>query len=383
MLSLVLMLLLSSGAQAPPVAAPPAFKATSIVSGLGMGYQLVLADLNRDKRLDVIVVDERAQDLAWYENPTWTRHVLTTAVPRVINLDTHDLDGDGIPEIALAHRFETDPARSVGQVLLLTHGDDPAQHGRHAPSTPCRRRIACGGCGSSKEGAVAHRRAVRGRGRRRAQVRGTDAHLRIPSRHLDARSKSRRPSPASCTASTRWSGRRDAGNCSRRVSMVCSGWCPKAGEWTHVPLTSGNVEPCPRCGSSEIKIGALGQRRFLATIEPFHGTNVVVYLDRPSGWDSLVIERGMTNGHALAVADLDGDGRDEIIGGFRGKDFRITIYRANDATGTRWTPTVLDEGHVAGADCKVADLTGDGRLDIVCSGASTGNVMLFEQQPRP
>ena len=25
----------------------------------------------------------------------------------------------------------------------------------------------------------------------------------------------------------------------------------------------------------------------------------------------------------------------------------------------------------------------DGRLDIVCSGASTGNVMLFEQQPRP
>ena len=84
-----------------------------------------------------------------------------------------------------------------------------------------------------------------------------------------------------------------------------------------------------------------------------------------------------------AVADLDGDGRDEIIGGFRGKDFRITVYRANDATGTRWTPTVLDEGHVAGADCKVADLTGDGRLDIVCSGASTGNVMLFEQQPRP
>ena len=127
MLPFVLMLLLSSGGQAPPAAALPAFKATSIVSGLGMGYQLVLADLNRDKRLDVIVVDERAQDLAWYENPTWTRHVLATDVPRVINLDTHDLDGDGIPEIALAHRFETDPARSVGQVLLLTHGDDPTQ----------------------------------------------------------------------------------------------------------------------------------------------------------------------------------------------------------------------------------------------------------------
>jgi hypothetical protein len=41
---------------------------------------------------------------------------------------------------------------------------------------------------------------------------------------------------------------------------------------------------------------------------------------------------------------------------------------------------VINQGAVAGADCKVADLTGDGRLDIVCSGASTGNVVLFEQQ---
>ena len=133
MLPFVLMLLLSSWSQAPSVAALPAFKAASIVSGLGMGYQVVLADLNRDKRLDVVVVDERAQDLSWYENPTWTRHVLATEVPRVINLDTHDLDGDGIPEIALAHRFETDPTRSVGQVLLLTHGDDPTQPWRFPP----------------------------------------------------------------------------------------------------------------------------------------------------------------------------------------------------------------------------------------------------------
>src|SRR5436189_4927821 len=111
MLALALLLLLLSGGRPGPPAALPAFRATSIVSGLGMGYQLVLADLNRDKRLDVIVVDERAEELAWYENPTWTRHVLATGVPRVINLDTHDLDGDSIPEIALAHRFETDPAR--------------------------------------------------------------------------------------------------------------------------------------------------------------------------------------------------------------------------------------------------------------------------------
>ncbi len=383
MLPFVLMLLLSSGAQAPPAAALPAFRATSIVSGLGMGYQLVLADLNRDKRLDVIVVDERAQDLAWYENPTWTRHVLATAVPRVINLDTHDLDGDGIPEIALAHQFETDPARSVGQVLLLTHGDDPTQAWTSRPidAVPTAHRVRWMRIESGKApwlivapfagaGVVAPK--YEGRTPIYAYRPDTWARQQISST-LTGIVHSIHPVE---WAPGRWQLLTASFDGLQRL-------VPKAGEWTHVPLTSGNVEPCPRCGSSEVKVGTLGQRRFLATIEPFHGTNVVVYLDRPSGWDSLVIERGMTNGHALAVADLDGDGRDEIIGGFRGKDFRITIYRADDATGTRWTPTVLDQGHVAGADCKVADLTGDGRLDIVCSGASTGNVMLFEQQPRP
>ena len=383
MLPFVLLLLLSSAGQAAPAARLPAFTATPIVTGLGMGYQLVLVDLNRDKRLDVVVVDERAEDLAWYESPSWTRHVLATGVPRVINLDTHDLDGDGIPEIALAHRFETDPARSVGQVLLLTHGDDPAQpwNARPIDTVPTAHRVrwmrvepgkapwlivapfAGAGVVAPKYAGRTPIYAYRPESWARQQVSSTLTGI-VHSIH-----------PVEWTPG-RWQLLTASFDGLQRL-------VPKDGEWTHVPLTSGNVEPCPLCGSSEVKVGRLGSRRFLATIEPFHGTNVVVYLDRPSGWDSLVIERGMTNGHALAVADLDGDGRDEIVGGFRGKDFRVTIYRADDATGTRWTPTVLDQGHVAAADCKVADLTGDGRLDIVCSGASTGNVMLFEQQARP
>ena len=283
MLPFVLMLLLSSGAQAPPAAALPAFKATSIVSGLGMGYQLVLADLNRDKRLDVIVVDERAQDLAWYENPTWTRHVLATAVPRVINLDTHDLDGDGIPEIALAHRFETDPARSVGQVLLLTHGDDPTQAWTSRPidAVPTAHRVRWMRIESGKApwlivapfagaGVVAPK--YEGRTPIYAYRPGTWMRQQISST-LTGIVHSIHPVE---WAPGRWQLLTASFDGLQRL-------VPKAGEWTHVPLTSGNVEPCPRCGSSEVKVGTLGQRRFLATIEPFHGTNVVVYLDRPSG----------------------------------------------------------------------------------------------------
>ncbi|BCS35091.1 hypothetical protein TBR22_A43170 [Luteitalea sp. TBR-22] len=372
--------LLAATAQPASSPAPPAFRAATIVSGLGMGYQLVVADLNRDRRPDVVVVDERSTELAWYENPTWTRHVLITGVPRVINLDTHDLDGDGIPEIAMAHQFETDPSRSVGQVLLLTHGDDPTQPWTSKPidTVPTAHRVRWMRVEAGKSpwllvapfagaGVVAPKYA--GRTPIYAYVPGTWTRQRISST-LTGIVHSIHPVE---WAPGRWQLLTASFDGVQRV-------VPREGEWTHVPITSGNLEPCPRCGTSEIKLGRLGARRFLATIEPFHGNIVAVYLDRATGWERLVIEDGMTNGHALAVADLDGDGQDEIVASHRGKDVRVSVYRAADATGTRWSRTVLDQGGVAGADCKVADLTGDGKLDIVCSGASTGNVVLFEQQ---
>jgi hypothetical protein len=55
------------------------------------------------------VVDERGTELARFENPTWERHVLIKDVPRTVNLDVYDYDGDGISEIAMGHNFETVP----------------------------------------------------------------------------------------------------------------------------------------------------------------------------------------------------------------------------------------------------------------------------------
>jgi hypothetical protein len=87
----------------------------------------------------------------------------------------------------------------------------------------------------------------------------------------------------------------------------------------------------------------------------------------------------MINGHALAVGDLDGDGRDEIVAGFRGKGFQLYVFSADDERGERWTRQVLDNGGIAAADCKIADFDGDRRPDVACSGASTGNVKLYRR----
>jgi hypothetical protein len=150
------------------------------------------------------------------------------------------------------------------------------------------------------------------------------------------------------------------------------------GKWVATMLAAGDPRPWPQCGSSEVRLGHLGENRFLAAIEPWHGNQVVTYVPEGTQWQRTVIEDKMDNGHALDVGDLDGDGRDEIVSGFRGQGCQLSVYQATDVRGERWQKTVLDDGGIAAVDCVVEDLTGDGRPDIVCIGASTGNVKLYE-----
>ena len=87
----------------------------------------------------------------------------------------------------------------------------------------------------------------------------------------------------------------------------------------------------------------------------------------------------MANGHALADGDLNGDGSDQIVAGFRGQGFQMYVFTADDSSGKHWTKQVLDPGGIAAADCKIAAFSGKGGPDVACSGASTGNIKLYSQ----
>src|SRR5438105_3046541 len=49
----------------------PRFETREIEKGLGIGYAVLLVDLNGDGKKDIVVVDTNR--VVWYENPTWKR----------------------------------------------------------------------------------------------------------------------------------------------------------------------------------------------------------------------------------------------------------------------------------------------------------------------
>lgn len=153
--------------------------------------------------------------------------------------------------------------------------------------------------------------------------------------------------------------------------------CGEDGRWTRTEIARGDPSPRPASGSSEVVVGRVGNRRILAAIEPWHGHQVVVYTQSDDRWERRVIDDTLVEGHTVSLADLDGDGNDEIVAGFRGKGHAVYVYHAEDTTAARWRRTLLDDS-VAAASCAVADLNGDGRPDIASIGSSTANLVWYE-----
>ena len=57
---------------------PLTFRAQEIGTGLSVVYALTTADVNGDKKPDVVAIT--STQLIWFENPSWTKHVVVEKV---------------------------------------------------------------------------------------------------------------------------------------------------------------------------------------------------------------------------------------------------------------------------------------------------------------
>ena len=291
---LVLLVLLAA---ALPGADLPQWRETTVTDSLKMGYQLVVADLNRDGRPDLIAVDERGTELAWYENPTWQRHVIIKDVPRTINLDVYDYDGDGIPEIAMGYNFETVPEKSIGNVLILKSGPDPRQPwtAREIDRIPTVHRLRWIDLDGDGKKVLLVAPMIGLKAVPPDYADNVPVYLYRPGEWKRELFTDQPRGILHSITPVRWQGRGE--------QLMTADFLGIRVFLPHGPveISKGDPRACPQCGSSEIKIGHLGKRRFIAAIEPWHGNQVVVYTEEGRAWKRHVIEDAMVNGHALAV----------------------------------------------------------------------------------
>ena len=160
------------------------------------------------------------------------------------------------------------------------------------------------------------------------------------------------------------------------------------GSWTATTLGAGYLGESIR-GAGEIKLGTLGSgSRYIATVEPWHANNIVIYDEPPdplAKWRRRVVVERLNGGHALWTADLDGDGDEELAFGWRLKG-SIPYDRPGVGVydpGTRKVQ-IVDWGGMATEDLTVADLDGDGRPEIIAAGRGTHNLKVYwNEGPKP
>lgn len=364
----------------------PRFEAITLDADIGkVCYAVSTADVNGDGKPDVIAVSENR--IQWYENPSWTKHVILENQTELDNvcLAAHDIDGDGKVDFAVGAGWT-----KIGTIQWITRNADPnAKWNVHF---------------IGKELSL-HRMSfadVLGKGRPQlvlSPLLTTDgAGVRFEALEIPANPKTDRWMPTVLDESLNrmhahthvdWDQTAPLDSLVGAAEGVFLIRRNAQGAFTKLPLGSGTEGDKPELrGTGEVKVGSWERsgKRFLATVEPMHGTQAVVYFPPADGaglWKRHVLDATLKQGHAVWCADVDGDGRDEVIVGHRepgpgpvvGPGLYVFQSTGNDHA--VWKKYVIDNGGCAVEDAFAADFNGDGRPDLVAGGRATHNVKLY------
>ncbi len=399
-----------------PSSAEPTFQVQEIDRGLKIGYAVIAVDIDGDQWLDLVVADQH--QIAWYRNPQkrgddWAKFILLDGQTRPDNVSIAAIDivGDGQAELVVGAGWQPFNTTLPGQLVWLQRGTDVTQ-----PWTmhelPCNEptvhRVRCIDLDGDGFSEIVHV-PLMGAGSTRENNWSDGRPLQIVALKI--------PNNPQVTENWRPLVLSRELRVAHNFAPTLDGSNPITGKPRHRLLvasyegisavvadgpdawSTGLVHPADQTtpdgsrGASEIDIDRASKQ--VATIEPWHGNQVVVY--RPTGEDRNgpttnselqreVIDRELRWGHAVRFADLTGDGQAELVVGVRddpnpnlGDNFTtrrgVRIYRAQ-ADGS-WLRTLVDPGNVAVEDLTIADLDRDGQPDIIAVGRQTQNTRIY------
>lgn len=375
------------------------FDAETVDAGVEIGYGVAIGDVDGDGRADILLADRR--EFVWYQNPEWTRHVMAGNLTEHDNvcIAARDIDGDGKVEVAVGAAWNPGDTENSGSVHYLVPQADRRLPWKavalvHEPVVHRMRWVTDGAGDPQLVVAPLH-----GRG----NVDGNGRGVRLLAYSRPANPESEPWTTTLLDDQFHVTHNFDAGNWGHSdPPEVGEGivWLGKEGAMWITPSGRGwkkQILPGVE-GGGEIRVGKLaGEQRFLATVEPFHGEKLVVYLYSGSLPGSTpvrtVLHPDLAQGHALATGDFLGLGEDQIVVGWRNPNSAgktgVMIFRrkiAGEALAdvvppgepdSGWIGSWIDENGMACEDLQAGDLDGDGDREIVAAGRATRNLKIY------
>lgn len=350
---------------------PAPFKEQILDDKITIGYGLALGDVDGDGKTDILLADKK--EVVWYRNGDWKKFIMAGDLTELDNvcIAARDIDGDGKVEVAVGAQWnpsETSDSTRSGSVHYLVRPTDPTQKWsavtlRHEPTVHRMRWVAAG----NKYYLVVL--PLHGRNNKAGEGAGVkvfayefpkDVHaewkmiLLSDEMHMTHNLAIKEEKSATTIYIAGKEGVRTVNaNVSSSPSMK------KVDRMVH--------------GAGEIRLG----KNVTATIEPMHGNKVVAY---PQGSrDRIVLDSSFNEGHALGVADFLGTGYEQVVAGWRNPDSeqQVGVKLFNRKKDGSWQTSWIDKNGMACEDLQVADLDGDGKQDVVASGRATKNVKIY------
>ena len=361
----------------------PKFRHVTIDDQVKIGYGTAIADMNGDKKPDIILCD--ARNIAWYENPSWKKHIIVeNLTPRDhVCIAVRDIDGDGKAEIAAGAQWnpgETSDTAKSGAVFYLIPPADRTQKWtpvqlKHEPTTHRMRWFATP---TGKFDLVVL--PLHGRGNKGGKGDG----VRTLAYHMPSDPKGS------------WGTTLLDGNMHMSHNFDVAEWdgdqanemllgglegvfllnSAKDGTWSRRQISNNPT--------GEVRQGAGAEgKKFVTAIEPMHGNQLSIYTAAKGKklWDRNVIDDALDQGHALATGDFMGSGSDQIVVGWRGTrrtgKVGVKFYYPTNEQRSEWKSMLVDDNEMATEDIRVADLNADGKIDIVAAGRASHNLKIY------